>query len=1099
LRALIIGTALLVLGSDANHAASRSLTIDERVEAQTAIERVYWRHRSWPLDNATPKPPFETTMPAATIRARVEAYLRKSNALETLWRRPITAEQLQAELGRMAGGSRDTKTLSELFEALGNDPFVIAETLARASLAERLVRNAYAAGPLLRGESADRSFDAWWADQRDRLAAAVPGTAFEFRLPALDPAGCVDDTWSPTRTEVPDGRFGHTAVWTGTEMIVWGGQNEFHDDMNNGGRYNPATDTWTPLSTGAGVPARRSGHSAVWTGSAMIVWGGHYYDPLVNNDIQLSTGGRYDPVSDTWTATSVGANLPQARSAHTAVWTGSEMIVWGGAPPALNSGGRYNPSTNAWAPTSTGANVPSPRAGHFAFWTGSEMLIWGGGDNTGGRYNPSTDSWVPTSTGAGVPPECNLSTAVWTGTDMIVFGGQCGTNQGARYNLATNSWSSISTGAGVPAARYNHSAVWTGSKMIVWGGIDASAGGSLSSGAAYDPPTDSWTAIASQVPLARGWQTTVWTGNEMIVWGGQTTNVDLNSGVRYRPSTNSWMTTSMGTTVPSARARHSAVWTGAELIVWGGSTGDLRNVIQEFNTGGRYDPATDSWVPTSLNAAPSPRDSHTAVWTGREMIVWGGGFRVAWNQQATLLSTGGRYDPVSDAWTPTSAVNVPSARAVHSAVWTGSTMLVFGGCCAVTTEGRYDPATDSWSPIASMAALPGSKVFRTAFWTGTEAIAWNGTGYRYNAASNSWSLVPTDPATPASSTGYSAVWTGTEMLVWGGSGAGGYKNTGGRFNPASNTWTPTSTGPGVPDARAGHSAVWTGSDMIVWGGSNSSNGLVKLHSGGRYDPASNSWTPTAVGSQVLQVRDNRSVSWTGSEMIAWGGEGPSAIGGRYCACPAGRFVYRDLDGDGYGNAAHSIPSCDGSAPSGYAIDDTDCNDVAAGAHPGAPEVCNGIDDDCDALVDESASGVDSDADAVHDACDNCPYTANTPQSDFDHDGSGDACDLNDGLIYVFAADKLHRSWQSESGYTAWNSYRGSLAALRATGAYTQAPGSNPSAARDCGVPGTFVDDPAVPGPGQVAFNLVTGVSGGMESGLGTNSAGNPRPNANPCP
>ena len=1087
---------MLILGSNASHAASRSLTIEERVQAQIAIERVYWQHRSWPRENAAPKPSFESMMPASIIQARVEAYLRKSNALETVWRRPITGEQLQAELDRMAGGSRDTKTLNELFEALGNDPFVIAETLARASLAERLVRNAYAAGPSLRGESADRSFDAWWTDRRDRLAVAVPGTAFEFRLPTLDPAGCVNDTWSPTRTEVPDARYEHTAIWTGVEMIVWGGRNEFHHYMNNGGRYNPATDTWAPLSTGAGVPDRRSAHTAVWTGTEMIVWGGHYYDPLINNYRVLNTGGRYDPLSDSWTATALGANLPQARSAHTAVWTGSEMVVWGGGAGllALNSGGRYNPATNAWAPTSTGANVPSPRAGHFAFWTGSEMLIWGGGSNTGGRYNPSTDGWTPTPTGAGVPPVCNASAAVWTGADMIVFGGDCGTNQGARYNVAANSWSSISTGAGVPAPRSNASAVWTGSKMIIWGGYN---GGPVSSGAAYDPSTDSWAAIASLLPPATGWQTTVWTGSEMIVWGGRNTISEVSSGVRYKPATDSWLTTSMGT-VPSARARHSAVWTGAELIVWGGSNGELANVVQEFDTGGRYDPATDSWVPTSMTGAPSPRDLHTAVWTGREMIVWGGEFRTAWTELATLLNSGGRYDPANDVWMPTSLVNVPSARVAHAAVWTGSAMLVFGAGGTVANEGRYDPATDSWSLIAPMGELT-SFNFRAAFWTGTEAIAWNGRGVRYNAASNSWSLVPTDPATPASSTGYSAVWTGSEMIVWGGAGAGGCKNTGGRFNPVSNTWTPTSTGAGVPDARSGHSAVWTGHDMIVWGGANNGSILMKMNTGGRYDPASDSWTPTAIGSQVLLMRDNRSASWTGSEMIVWGGEGPTAVGGRYCACPTGRFVYRDLDGDGYGNAAQSIPSCDGSAPAGYAIDDTDCNDTVGGAHPGAAEICDGIDDDCNGLVDESASGVDSDADAVRDACDNCPYAPNAPQSDLDHDGSGDACDLNDGLIYVFAADKLHRAWQSESGYAAWNSYRGSLSVLRATGAYTQLPGSNPSARRDCGVLGTVVDDLAAPGSGEVAFNLVTGISGGSESGLGTNSAGNPRTNANPCP
>ena len=42
------------------------------------------------------------------------------------------------------------------------------------------------------------------------------------------------------------------------------------------------------------------------------------------------------------------------------------------------------------------------------------------------------------------------------------------------------------------------------------------------------------------------------------------------------------------------------------------------------NTGGRYNPSTNSWTPTSTTDAPSGRYSHTAVWTGSEMIVWGG-------------------------------------------------------------------------------------------------------------------------------------------------------------------------------------------------------------------------------------------------------------------------------------------------------------------------------------------------------------------------------------------------------------------------------------------------------------------------------------------
>src|SRR6185295_15864783 len=96
-----------------------------------------------------------------------------------------------------------------------------------------------------------------------------------------------------------------------------------------------------------------------------------------------NTGGRYSPSSDTWLATSEGANLPSGRVAAAAVWTGSEMIVWGGRDyfggfHNLNTGGRYNPATDAWTATSTGPNVPSGRESHAAVWTGSVMVIWGG-------------------------------------------------------------------------------------------------------------------------------------------------------------------------------------------------------------------------------------------------------------------------------------------------------------------------------------------------------------------------------------------------------------------------------------------------------------------------------------------------------------------------------------------------------------------------------------------------------------------------------------------------------------------------------------------------------------------------------------------------
>src|SRR5207302_5814662 len=135
-------------------------------------------------------------------------------------------------------------------------------------------------------------------------------------------------------------RYDHTAVWTGSEMTVWGGYSlDGGGTVNTGGRYNPSTDSWVSTST-TNAPTRRRYHTAAWTGSEMIVWGGELSGEY------LKTGGRYNPGTDSWTATST-TNAPSGRYYHTAAWTDSEMIVWGGEGPGeyFNSGGRYNPGT----------------------------------------------------------------------------------------------------------------------------------------------------------------------------------------------------------------------------------------------------------------------------------------------------------------------------------------------------------------------------------------------------------------------------------------------------------------------------------------------------------------------------------------------------------------------------------------------------------------------------------------------------------------------------------------------------------------------------------------------------------------------------------
>ncbi len=1005
--ALVCSTVL------ASEPVQRTLTFEDRVAAQRAIERVYWSHRIWPKENSNPKPPLKVVMSDALIRAKVEDYLRKSNALGTWWQRPITGEQLQAELDRMVKNSRDPQVLQELFSALGNDPYLIAETLGRQTLADRLIRNWYAndtrihaaarakaeaaiagcssadcmpsmgatyrettlrlrdqtplGGPrrdgghvLLLGSSEWKAalaglaesfgvapdsiplrkltgvretpdafvvssvlsraqdeivtaaviwpkerFDAWWASQSASLTVDVSDTFWRFRLAAIASSGCPDDTWSRTRQDSPDARSDHTAVWTGAEMIVWGGH-DGESSLDSGARYDPSTDTWAATSMGSNLPEARRLHTAVWTGTAMVVWGGESVNGLLNS------GGRYDPTNDSWKSTSQGENLPSGRFVHTAVWTGSEMIVWGGIVGYgnfANSGGRYNPATDRWIATSEGDNVPDGRASHTAVWTGTAMIVWGGieGDpnspsgehylSSGGRYDPSADSWLPTSTGGFTPSGRRDHAAVWTGREMIIWGGYAFEdmyptfpNIGGRYDPSTDTWTPTSAGTNVPAGRETPTAVWTGTEMLIWGGANYYL---LNSGALYKPSTNTWRPTSSvNAPKARTLQSGVWTGSEMIVWGGWVDiYVNGNTGGRYNPTSDSWVPTASAGTQPASRYAHTAVWTGSELIIWGGASYDGGDSF--FNSGGRYNAATDDWKATSIGAGvPTARSYHTAVWTGTDMIVWGGSDDSSW------FNSGGRYSPYSDVWTPTSTgADVPSARDSHTAIWTGSKMIVWGGrsTTATNTGARYDPTTDGWLPTSTDSGVPEPRYAHSAVWTGREMIVWGGgpsgfynprnSGGRYDPAEDTWLPTSRGVNVPAGRSNHTAVWTGTEMIVWGGSLFGDYSgydyfNTGGRFNPLTGLWTVTSVGVNVPDARENHTATWTGKELIVWGGNDF---FGAFNSGGRYDPSQDTWTPTLADRSAPTRRLAHSAVWTGAEMIVWGGWPLTSSGGRYCA------------------------------------------------------------------------------------------------------------------------------------------------------------------------------------------------------------------------
>lgn len=330
--------------------------------------------------------------------------------------------------------------------------------------------------------------------------------------PTADSWSLINDSSAPTE------RVKHTAVWTGTDLIVWGGEDAGGALLNDGGVYNPVSNTWTPTKIG-GAPSARSEHCAVWTGTEMIVWGGR--DGPGPND-KVDTGRRYDPATDNWSAVST-LNAPSKRSEHSAVWTGTEMIVWGGGgtspPQPVNTGCRYNPSTNSWQAMNT-LNAPLAREDCTTIWTGSEMVVWGGYKNPspqalgdGGIYNPAQDDlalepWRAIASSTEVPSRRDNAAvfmdgviALWGGFTKPAAGPNQATNSGCAIRVACGHWGLI-TEAGAPSARYDVASAWTGTHMVIWGGKDNSDN-ILDDGKRWLPPAGASGAYEMQISSAQ--------------------------------------------------------------------------------------------------------------------------------------------------------------------------------------------------------------------------------------------------------------------------------------------------------------------------------------------------------------------------------------------------------------------------------------------------------------------------------------------------------------------------------------------------------------------------------------------------------------------
>ncbi len=346
---------------------------------------------------------------------------------------------------------------------------------------------------------------------------------------------------------------------------------------------------------------------------------------------------------------------------------------------------------------------------------------------------------------------------------------------------SVGAWQYIPEGSGEPDLQGPQWA-WTGSKLFALGAANALQ--SESDVTLLDPGTGVWTpSTAVGAPSPRQYGFFVWTGTEVFVWSGLCYRTDLADGGLYDPAADSWRPLPAAPISP--RHLGTTVWTGAVVIVWGGMSLDSASNDVYFNDGAKFDPGSGSWSPLAISGAPSPRSWSSAVWTGTQMLVWGG------QDASGQLGDGAAYDPVADTWTPISGVGAPSPREAHGSVWSGTEMIVVAGECVgyfCRDGGSYDPAKDSWR-LFSIPAPDGYIAGNSAAWTGSKLLTWgsvpsgSGWGGIYDPSTNSWAEMASAPSQLAGRVPDVVVWTGSSAIIYGGQFNGLYFGDGALFTP----------------------------------------------------------------------------------------------------------------------------------------------------------------------------------------------------------------------------------------------------------------------------------------------------------------------------
>lgn len=316
----------------------------------------------------------------------------------------------------------------------------------------------------------------------------------------------------------------------------------------------------------------RIGADAVWTGDEVIVWGGVARS---RNIEAVGDGAAYDPAQDSWRAIAQAPSGVLGGGGEGAAWAGAVAVFWAGnSPDGPAAGGVYDPAADTWERLPDGPL--GPREGYVSVWTGTELLIIAGtlGDGfaspVAAAVDPVARSWrlLP---GINEFPGLIASGAVWDGHDVFVAGtlylcpelsSGCTDTRSIflAYDLAADRVHEVDL-TDAPMGASSTPVGWDGSEVLFAASDEGSVGIAL-----FDPATERW-RTGSDAPCEfdpAGYGQTAWLGDRYVVPCGKDRLQIYDAG------SDSWEVIVAGTSALNSRQGSAIAWTGTDLVVWSG-------------------------------------------------------------------------------------------------------------------------------------------------------------------------------------------------------------------------------------------------------------------------------------------------------------------------------------------------------------------------------------------------------------------------------------------------------------------------------------------------------------------------------------------------